>query len=125
MEILVHIKKVLKLSGFIAIDDYCGIKIYIIIRYICILALLSNSIASIWYFTYKAINFLDYAMSFTVIIITSYVLSVYISLILRINVILHATEKLQQTVDERRFRTGASGDIRNKMQNYVFPNFTG
>lgn len=68
MEILVHIKKVLKLSGFIAIDDYCGIKIYIIIRYICILALLSNSIASIWYFTYKAINFLDYAMSFTVII---------------------------------------------------------
>lgn len=102
MDILVQIKKVLKFCGFAVTDSYGGRIINIIIRCICIIALVSNTIASMWYFTYDAVNFLDYAMSFTVILITSYVLSAYISLVLRHNLILEAIEKLKQSVEERK-----------------------
>lgn len=102
MEPLIQIKKLFTFTGLVTIDYRNGKLIRNMVRCISTFLLFTNSIAAIWYFTYDAHNFLDYAMSFTAIIITSYVLFAYIAQMIRIIPILRVLEKLQRTIQERK-----------------------
>lgn len=101
MEIFVLIKRVLTFSGLIPIDHLHGKCLSIFIRCLSFVIFVASMIASVWYCSYEAETFLDRAMSFTAIVITLYLMSVYVSLILCIDRVVVTFTMLQAKVQER------------------------
>lgn len=102
MEPLIQIKTLFTFTGLAAINHRNGNLLRNIIRCMSGFLLFTNSIGPMWYFTYGADDFLDYAMSFTAIIITTYVLFAYIAQMIRINPTLKVIDKLKRIIQQRK-----------------------
>lgn len=100
MELFAHIRHVFKLTGLVAIDHPQGKLISYILRCMNFAILISSLIGTLWFCIYEVDTFVDRAMSFTAIVIVSYLLSAYMSLVLRIEEVLLMLDSLQCKIEE-------------------------